>query len=93
MKTGPSPKLFRALFLGAFVLLTLLIAFGHTEKSPLDESRCQACHFLGLLLQTAPALVAFCVSFVVFSLIRPSGARRPRMAVAFHCLLRAPPQI
>jgi hypothetical protein len=93
VKNGRSPKLLRALFLGAFVLFTILIAFGHTEKSPLDESRCVACHFLGLLLQAAPALVAFCISFVVFFLIRPGGARRPGMAVAFRCLLRAPPQI
>jgi hypothetical protein len=93
VKTGHPPKLVRALILGAFVLLTFLIAFSHTEKSPLDESRCVACHFLGLLLQAAPALVAFCISFIVYFLIRPGAARRPGMAVAFRCLLRAPPQI
>jgi hypothetical protein len=93
VNTGRPPKFVRIALLGVFVLITVLLAFGHTEKSPLDESRCLACHFLGLLLQAAPALVAFCISFIVFFLIRPGAARRPGMAVAFRCLLRAPPQI
>jgi hypothetical protein len=93
VKHSRSLKSSRIVLLGAFVLITVLLAFGHTEKSPLDESRCLACHFLGLLLQTAPALVAFCISFVFFFLVRPGPARRPGMAVAFRCLLRAPPQI
>lgn len=93
MKSGRSPKLSRIALLGVFLIFTVLIAFGHTEKTPLDESRCVACHFLGLLLQTAPALFVFSISFVIYSLVGPGGARRPGMAVAALCLLRAPPQI
>jgi len=91
VKSGRPSTLLRAVVLGVFLVFTLLIAFGHTEKTPFDESRCMACHFLGLLLQTAPALFVFLISFVFFSLVQPDRARRLGAIVAPFCFLRAPP--
>jgi hypothetical protein len=83
----------RIIILGVFLVFTVIIAFGHTEKTPADESRCVACHYLGLLLQTAPSAFVFLVSFFFLSLIRRAQAGRKGIIVSLSVFLRAPPTV